>query len=48
VFLLDHPHGRTSRIDNLALTDVAPTILSLLGIDDPNLRRSFDGKSVVA
>ena len=47
VFLLDDPNGQTSKVDNPALTDVTPTILSMLSINDPNLHRSFDGKSIL-
>jgi predicted AlkP superfamily phosphohydrolase/phosphomutase len=46
-FLLDHPNGLRPRVNNITLTDVAPTVLDLLGINDPNLHRLFDGKSVL-
>jgi hypothetical protein len=48
VFLLDHPDGLSSEVNNLTLTDVAPTILDLLEIEDTNLYRTFDGKSILA
>lgn len=48
VFLLYHPDGLRCNVDKLMLTDVAPTILDLVGLNDPNLYRSFDGKSILA
>jgi len=47
VFLLDHPDGLSLIEENPTLTDVAPTILHLLGIQDPDLYRSLDGKNIL-
>ena len=47
VFLLNHPDGQHFEVSNPTLTDVTPTILQLLGIHDPKLYRSFDGKNIL-
>lgn len=47
VFLMNHPDRLPCRVNNITLTDLAPTILDLLGVDDPNLYRSFDGKTIL-
>jgi predicted AlkP superfamily phosphohydrolase/phosphomutase len=47
VFLLDSPDELGLPAGNPALTDVAPTILQLLGIKDRDVYRSFDGKSLL-
>lgn len=46
VFLLSYPDEQRFKACNPTLTDVAPTILRLLGIRDPNLYRLFDGESL--
>ncbi len=45
VLMLDHPNGLTLSAENHTLTDVAPTILYILGVRDPALYRMFDGKN---
>jgi len=47
VFLLDTPDGQCFKAHNPTLTDVTPTILRLLGIQDPNLYDSFDGENIL-
>lgn len=48
VFLMAHPDGSRLKVENPTLTDIAPTILHLLGIQDPDLYRSFDGKNILS
>jgi predicted AlkP superfamily phosphohydrolase/phosphomutase len=47
VFLLHHLDGLRCSEDRPKLTDVTPTILHLLGLDDLNSHGLFDGKSII-
>lgn len=46
VFTLSHSGRLKPKADKVKITDVAPTILDLLGIDKPHLYRLFDGRSI--
>lgn len=47
VFLISRPKTLSLDAKKIQLTDITPTILDLLGIDDTKLYESFDGKSIL-
>jgi len=48
VLLLHHPDGLRCRTDKPKLTDLTPTILQLLGLDDLDSYGPFDGRSIIS